>query len=139
MPSIFTQIINGSIPGNFIWKDEIAVAILTIQPIRTGHALVIPREEIDHWDDLSPETAAHLMQVAQKIAKGLKCAFPSKRVGMIIAGLEVPHTHLHVYPIDTMGELDFRLARNASPDTLAETAETLRTALNDLGYPNATP
>ncbi len=137
MASIFTRIIDGNIPGHFVWKDELAVAIMTIQPIRPGHLLVIPRAEIDHWDDLPAETLSHLTTVCQKITKGLKEAFPATRVGMIIAGLEVPHTHIHLMPVDELSDFDFAKATMADQSALAEAAEKIRVALVDLGYTEA--
>ncbi|HEY8942490.1 MAG TPA: HIT family protein [Cellvibrio sp.] len=137
MASVFTLIMEGKIPGNFVWKDDKAVAILTIQPIRQGHVLVIPREEIDHWNDLPLDLAAHLMQVSHKIANGLKVAYPAKRVGLMIAGLEVPHTHLHIVPIDHMGDLSFDHAKNADGDVLKQTAEKIRTTLQAQGHREA--
>jgi histidine triad (HIT) family protein len=132
MASIFTQIINGDLPGQFVWQDDDCVALLTLQPIRPGHVLVIPREEINHWDDVPPEVAGHLMQVAQKMAKAIKLAYPAKRVGLIIAGLEVPHTHLHVIPIDDMSDFDFRKASSPTSEELSEVAGLIRQALDKL-------
>ncbi|CBL45012.1 Histidine triad (HIT) family protein [gamma proteobacterium HdN1] len=129
MASIFTKIIDGQLPGNFVWKDDACVVILTIQPLRPGHMLVIPRAEIDHWDDLPDELAAHLMLVSKKMAKALKKAYPSARVGMAIAGLEVPHVHLHVFPINTLNDFDFSQAESAGAEALAKVAENLRAAL----------
>lgn len=137
MASVFTLIMQGKIPGNFVWKDEKAVAILTIQPIRQGHVLVIPREEIDHWNDLPLDLAAHLMQVSHKIANALKQAYPAKRVGMMIAGLEVPHTHLHIVPLDSMDDLSFAFAKNADGDVLKNTAEKIRSVLQQQGHKEA--
>lgn len=137
MASVFTLIMEGKIPGNFVWKDDKAVAILTIQPIRQGHVLVIPREEIDQWSDLPLELAAHLMQVSHKIANALKVAYPATRVGLMIAGLEVPHTHLHVVPMDSMKDLSFEYAKNVDGDTLKQTAEKIRTALQAQGHQEA--
>ncbi len=132
MASVFTQIMKGEIPGHLVWEDDDCVALLTIQPIRPGHVLVIPREEINHWDDVPPAVAGQLMQVAQKIAKAVKRAYPAKRVGLMIAGLEVPHTHLHVMPIDDMSDFDFRKASSPTAEELSEVAELIRKALNDL-------
>lgn len=129
MASIFTLIMDGAIPGHFVWRDDLCVAIMTIQPIRAGHVLVIPREEIDHWNDVPPEVAGHLMQVSQRIANALKIAFPAKRVGLMIAGLEVPHTHIHLVPIDSMNDLNFSFAKNAEPAILAQAAEKIKMAL----------
>ena len=129
MASVFTLIMEGKIPGNFVYQDDIAVAILTIQPIREGHVLVIPREEIDQWSDLPVETAAHLTKVSHKIANAMKTIFPCKRIGLMIAGLEVPHTHIHLVPMDSMDDLSFEYAKNADGDALKKTAEKIRAAL----------
>lgn len=137
MASVFTLIMEGKIPGNFVWKDEHAVAILTIQPIRQGHVLVIPRQEIDHWNDLPVDLAAHLMKVSHSIANALKLAYPAKRVGMMIAGLEVPHTHLHIVPIDSMEDLSFANAKNADGEVLKATAEKIRQVLQQQGHKEA--
>ncbi len=137
MSSVFTKILAGEIPGHFVWQDELCFAIMTIQPIREGHLMVIPRQEINHWDDVPPATAAHLMQVAQKIARAIKAVIPCKRIGVSIIGLEVPHTHIHLIPIDHMGDLDFKLARPAAPEALAATAASLRKALQARGYAEA--
>jgi histidine triad (HIT) family protein len=128
MASIFTRILTGELPGHFIWKDEHCFAILTIQPIRRGHVIVIPNAEIDHWDDVPAGTAAHMMQVSQHIAKGIKQVEPCTRVGLMVVGLEVPHTHLHVMPIDSTA---------ASREALEETAVALRSALQAAGFNQA--
>ena len=132
MASVFSLIIEGKIPGNFVWQDDIAVAILTIQPIRQGHVLVIPRLEVDEWTDLPAEIMTHLAQVSQKIATALKMTFPCKRVGMMIAGLEVPHTHIHLVPMDSMGDLSFTFAKNADADELKKTAELIKKTLENM-------
>jgi len=135
MATVFTKIIQGEIPGRFVWKDDLAVAFLTISPIRPGHTLVVPRAEIDHWLDLPPELTMHLSGVAQAIGKGLQHAFKPTKVGLMIAGLEVPHVHLHCVPIDELGDLDFRRQDlHAKPEDLDAAADTLRTALRTLGY-----
>ncbi len=133
--SLFTRIMNGEIPGRFVWKDEHCVAFLTIAPIRTGHTLVVPRQEIDSWLDASPELTAHLFQTAQHVARGIQSAFPCTKVGMMIAGLEVPHMHIHLTPIDQIRDMDFALQNSkATPADLDAAAEKLRTALHGLGY-----
>ncbi len=129
MASVFTLIMEGKIPGNFVYQDDIAIAILTIQPIREGHVLVIPRQEVDQWSDLPVDTAAHLTKVSHKIANAMKTIFPCKRIGLMIAGLEVPHTHIHLVPMDSMDDLSFEYARNADGETLKKTAEKIRAAL----------
>ncbi len=134
MPTIFTRIINGELPGRFVWRDEQCVAFLSINPLRPGHTLVVPRDEIDHWLDLPVEANAHLMRVAHAIGAAQMDAFHPARVGLIIAGLEVPHVHLHVVPIGREADLNFANA-DSSPaaDELDATAEQLRTALRARG------
>ncbi len=129
MSTLFTKIIQREIPGHFVWEDEQAVAIMTIAPIKTGHVLVIPRQEVDHWDDLPEALAAHLMSVAQTIAKALKRAFVCERVSMMIVGLEVPHTHLHLVPINSMADANFGNAKMAEQADLAAAADKIRAAL----------
>ena len=137
MASVFSLIMEGKIPGNFVWKDDKAVAILTIQPIRPGHVLVIPRAEIDQWSDLPLDLAAHLMQVSHKIANALKVAYPASRVGLMIAGLEVPHTHIHLVPMDSMDDLSFDFAKSADGEVLKHTAEKIRGVLQGQGFAEA--
>ena len=127
--SVFTKIIKGEIPGHFVWNDDKCVAIMTIQPVRDGHVLVIPKQQIDHWDDLPDELASHLIVIAKKIAGAIKKSFPSERVGLLIAGLEVPHTHLHLLPIDSMQDFDISSLGFAEADTLAANAEKIKQAL----------
>lgn len=129
MASVFTKVMSGEFPGHFVWQDDIAVAIMTIEPLRDGHVLVVPREEIDHWVDLPEATLTHLTLLCQKIAKALQVAFPASRVAIIIAGLEVPHAHLHLVPMDTMGELDFKYAKPADGAILKANAEKIIAAL----------
>ena len=136
MPSVFTLIIAGELPGRFVWKDEHCVAFLSINPIRPGHVLVVPRDEIDHWIDLPEELAAHLMQVSRKIGQALQQAFSPEKVGVMIAGLEVAHVHLHLIPIEGLGDMNFA---NADPDpdpgALDAAAGAVRAALMGLGHP----
>jgi histidine triad (HIT) family protein len=135
MPSIFTRIIQGQLPGRFLWRDEKAVAFLTIAPIKPGHALVVPIEEVDHWLDASPELNAHLMGVAQKVGAAIQEAFNPKKVGMIIAGIEVPHVHLHLIPIHELHDLDFsRAIADPPPEMMDDAAEKIRSALRAAGH-----
>jgi histidine triad (HIT) family protein len=134
VPSIFTKIIDGDIPGTFVWKDEQCVAFLSIAPMRPGHTLVVPRQEVDHWIDLDPALALHLFTVAQTIGKAQQQAFAPRRVGVMIVGDEVPHTHIHVVPIDSAGELSFDHADPNPPEgALDAAASKLRSALRDQG------
>jgi histidine triad (HIT) family protein len=140
MPTLFTRIIDGEIPGRFVWSDDRAVVFLTIAPIRPGHALVVPRAEVDHWIDLDPDLVAHLTQVAQVVGQAQVAAFSPARVGLIIAGLEVPHTHLHVIPIESEADLDFAKADHSpDPAALDDVAERLREALRTLGQGSRVP
>ena len=130
MASVFTLIMEGKIPGHFVYQDDIAIAILTIQPIREGHVLVIPRVEVNQWSDLPVDTAIHLMKISHKIANVMKALFPCTRIGMMIAGLEVPHTHIHLVPMDSMDDLSFAFAKNADSEALKKTAEKIRSSLD---------
>jgi histidine triad (HIT) family protein len=134
MPTIFTRIIEGELPGRFVWRDDVCVAFLSINPLRPGHTLVVPRVEVDHWLDLDPEVNAHLVRTAQAIGRAQQSAFSPVRVGLMIAGLEVPHVHLHVVPIDRELDLDFANAeRDPDPGALDRAAEALRAALRVAG------
>ena len=121
MTTIFTRIINREIPGTFVHEDDRCVAFLSINPLADGHVLVIPREEIDHWIDMDADLSSHLFAVAHRISRSLSKAFPCERVGMIIAGYEVNHCHIHLVPTRNMSELDFR---NAAPSVDRRTLET---------------
>ncbi|MCP5058640.1 MAG: HIT family protein [bacterium] len=138
MPSIFTRIIQGELPGRLVWRDERAVALLTIAPLRPGHTLVIPIEEIDHWLDCDPELMEHLTTVAHKVGRAIQEAFSPTKVGLMIAGLEVAHTHLHLVPIDGLHDLDFsRADANPDPAAMDAAAEKLRIALRAAGHSEA--
>lgn len=129
MPSLFTRIIEGDLPGTFVWRDPEAVAFLSINPLRPGHVLVVPRLEVDHWLDCPPELRAHLVEVAAVIGRALEEVFRPEKVGLMIAGLEVPHLHLHVVPIDEVDDLDFANASAAERDQLEAEAARIRGAL----------
>ena len=134
MPSVFTRIINGELPGRFVWKDELCAVFLSIAPLRPGHALVVPRAEVDHWIDLPADTATHLMAVAQIVGKAQQAAFTPARVGLLIAGFEVPHVHVHVVPTMGMRDLDFANADGrADAAGLDSAAGKLRAALRAQG------
>jgi histidine triad (HIT) family protein len=136
MSSVFTRILAGEIPGRFVWKDDRAFVILTARPIRPGHALVIPRAEVDHWIDLEPSLNAHLFEVARKVGQGLQRAFSPTKVGMAIVGLEVRHVHLHLVPMWGPEDLDFaRQDPNPAPADLDAAAVKIRQSFRALGYP----
>jgi len=133
MTTIFSRIIAGELPGHFVYRDDTVVAFLTIGPITTGHTLVVPVQEVDHWIDLDDETVAHLNVVAKKVGRAQVEAFGAERVSLIIAGLEVPHTHLHVLPIHSEADIDFEKARTDVPaEELAEVAARLKAAIEAL-------
>ena len=125
--SVFTEIINGKLPAHVVWRDEECVSFLSINPISNGHCLVVPIDEIDHWVDLPSEKVGHLLEVASIIGQSQMRAFNPNRIGQMIAGFEVPHTHLHVLPINDMEDLDFRNAtNNVNHSHLAEFAKLIR-------------
>jgi histidine triad (HIT) family protein len=133
--TLFTRIINGELPGRFVWRDDHCVAFLSINPLRPGHTLVVPRREVDHWIDLDPNLAQHLTTVAQSVGRALQQGFKPVKVGLMIAGLEVPHCHIHVVPIDAINDLDFaNQDRNPQPADLDRAADTIRNALRCLGF-----
>ena len=132
MATLFTRIIEGELPGTFVWEDERCVAFLSIEPLRPGHVLVVPREEIDHWLDCPGDLLDHLMGVAATLGKAIQAAWNPEKVGLMIAGLEVSHLHLHLVPIWDVRDLDFSRARPASREELAEAAERIISALDDL-------
>ena len=130
MPTIFTRIINGELPGRFVYRDDRAVGFLSIAPLRPGHTLIVPVAEFDHWIDAPPELNQHLMAVAQKVGVAQQQAFSPTRIAMIIAGLEVPHVHLHVIPITTEADLSFaRADTDPEPAALDAAAAAIRAAL----------
>ena len=135
MASIFSRIIAGELPARFVWQDDSCVAFLSIRPLRPGHTLVVPRAEIDHWLDLDAGLLAHLAETAQAIGKAQMAAFKPARVGVMLAGLEVPHCHLHVVPIRGVHDLDFdNQDPNPDPAVMDEAAATIRRELRKLGY-----
>jgi len=130
LASIFTKIMNGDLPGRFVYRDEHCAAFLTIAPLTPGHTLVVPKAEVDHWIDLDEELASHLMTVAQRVGRALDAVLEPARVALIIAGLEVAHAHLHVVAIESERDLDFRSV-DTSPDPadLDDIAQRLATEI----------
>ncbi len=134
MASIFTKIINGEIPGRFVYESDDVVAFLTIEPMTQGHTLVVPRAEIDQWQNIEPAAFARVMEVSQLIGKAVCRAFDADRAGVIIAGLEVPHLHVHVFPARDLSDFGFaNVDRNPSPESLDEAQAKIKAALADLG------
>src|SRR5688572_11586579 len=130
MPSIFTRIINREIPGYIVAEDERYIAFLDINPLVVGHALVVPKKEVDFIFDLDDDTLAGLNVFAKKVAQAIRKAIPCKRVGVAVIGLEVPHTHIHLVPMNTMGDLNFTRAKlTPSKEELTAAADKIKMAL----------
>ncbi|MBT2268041.1 HIT family protein [Rhodococcus erythropolis] len=135
MPSVFSAIINGDLPGRFVWEDDDVVAFLTIAPVTQGHILVVPRAEVDQWQDVDPDLFAKVTGVARNLGQAVRKAFDAPRAGLLIAGLEVPHLHVHVFPAYDMGNFDISGADTSpSPESLDEAQTKLKSALRDLGF-----
>ncbi|QZT62221.1 HIT family protein [Mycolicibacterium austroafricanum] len=133
MATVFTRIINRELPGRFVYEDGDVVAFLTIEPMTPGHTLVVPREEIDNWQDIDPAKFARVMEVSQLIGKAVCKAFDTERSGVIIAGLEVPHLHVHVFPARNLSDFGFaNVDRNPSPESLDEAQARIKSALAEL-------
>lgn len=140
MASIFSKIISGELPGRFVWEDDDVVAFLTIAPVTQGHTLVVPRLEVDQWQDVDGELYAKVNEVARAVGRAVRSAFDAPRAGLLIAGLEVPHLHLHVFPAYDMGDFDISKADpSPSPESLDEAASKLRAALREQGHGGNVP
>jgi diadenosine tetraphosphate (Ap4A) HIT family hydrolase len=140
MASVFSAIIAGDLPGRFVWEDDEFVGFLTIAPVTQGHTLVVPRKEIDQWQDVDADVFARVTGVAQTIGKAVRAAFDAPRAGLLIAGLEVPHLHVHVFPAYEMGNFDISGAdANPSAESLDEAQTKIKAALRDLGFGDNVP
>lgn len=135
MSTVFTRIIDGELPGRFVWTDERAVGFLSINPLGPGHTLVVPREEADHWVDARPDLIAHLTAVSHAIGAAQRDIWQPPRVGLVVAGFEVPHLHVHVFPAWRMADFNFaNAARSVDAAEQDSHAERLRTALRAAGH-----
>lgn len=140
MSTLFTKIIDGDIPGRFVWKDETCVAFLSIGPLSDGHTLIVPREEVDEFTNASDELVAHLTGVATKIGRTQKRVFNSQRAGLMIAGFEVPHLHVHVWPTNSLADFDLsNAADNPDPGAMDANAQALRDGLREDGHGEFVP
>ncbi len=126
MASIFSRIAAGEIPSFKVAEDEKYFAFLDINPVTKGHVLVIPKQEVSYIFDLDDETYAGLMAFARRVAKAIEGAIDCKRVGVAVIGLEVPHTHVHLIPINTEGDMDFRKPKLQLP---ADEMQTIADAI----------
>lgn len=130
MASLFSRIIAGELPGRFVYADPQVVAFLTIAPLRPGHTLVVPRVEVDHWLDLDADTRAALFEAAHTVGRAVERAFPCQKVALLAVGLEVPHVHLHLVPIEREQDVDFaRADRHPDPAALDEAQARIKAAL----------
>jgi diadenosine tetraphosphate (Ap4A) HIT family hydrolase len=140
MSTLFTRILNGEIPGRFVWRENDVAAFLTTGPLADGHTLVVPTEEVDRWTDASPETLARVMEVARRIGAVQVDVFGAARAGLIVAGYEINHLHVHVWPSRSMAEFNFATAdQNPDPEVLDANAEKLRQGLRAAGYGDFVP
>lgn len=130
MPTIFTRIINREIPGHIVAEDDQFIAFLDIMPLVPGHVLVVPKQEIDYIFDLDDATLAGLHVFSKKVARAIKKVVSCKRVGVAVIGLEVPHVHVHLVPMNSMGDINFtRPKLKPSNEELAEMANRISRAL----------
>lgn len=129
MATLFTRIINGEISAEKLLEDERYLAFLDIRPIRPGHTLVVPKEEVDYLFDLDDPTLGGLLPFARQLARPIERATGCARVGVMVAGLEIPHCHVHLVPMDSVFDLDFAKASEASGEDLADMASRIRAEL----------
>lgn len=135
MSTLFTRIIKGEIPGRFVWREDDVVAFLTAGPLADGHTLVVPVEEVDRWTDAPPALLTRVMEVAQKIGAVQVDVFEAARAGLIVAGYEINHLHVHVWPSTSMADFDFGSAdHHPDPAQLDANADTLREGLRKAGH-----
>ena len=129
MSTIFSRIVAGEISAHKLAETEDYLAFLDVMPTTTGHTLVIPKKEVDYLFDLDDDLYAGLMAFAKKVAAGIEKAIPCQRIGVAVVGLEVPHAHVHLIPLNTMADMDFSHKLNPTQDELAQTAENIRAFL----------
>ncbi|WP_010120038.1 HIT family protein [Corynebacterium nuruki] len=136
MTTVFSKIIAGELPGRFVYRDETVAAFLTIEPIAYGHTLVVPVEEIDRWTDVPADLWLHLNEVAQQVGKAVVDGFGAPRAGYLIAGFEVPHTHIHVFPAADMSGYNLSNIMgmdDTDPAQMDAAAEKIRAGLRAQG------
>jgi diadenosine tetraphosphate (Ap4A) HIT family hydrolase len=135
MTTVFSRIMAGELPARFVWSDEHAVAFLSINPVGPGHTLVVSRLEVDQWTDAPPALGAHLTTVAHAVGVAISAVWAPPRIGLMVAGFEVPHLHLHVFGASSMAEFDFaNAARTVDPAEQDKHAAALRAALRAGGH-----
>ncbi|MEM7549327.1 MAG: HIT family protein [Bacteroidota bacterium] len=127
MPSIFTKIINREIPGYIIAEDDDNIAFLDINPLVLGHTLVVPKKEVDYIFDLQDDDYVKLNLLAKRVSEAVKAAVPCLRIGTAVIGLEVPHAHIHLVPLNSMDDINFsRPKLNPSKEQLEEVAKKIK-------------
>jgi histidine triad (HIT) family protein len=127
MPSIFTRIVNGEIPCHKVAETANCLAFLDIQPLAIGHTLVIPKQEIDYIFNVDDALLTEMNLFAKKVAKAIEKAVPCKRIGVAVIGLEVPHAHIHLIPINKIADIDFSQPKlKLTNEQLAATCEAIR-------------
>jgi diadenosine tetraphosphate (Ap4A) HIT family hydrolase len=135
MTTVFTRIVDGELPARFVWSDDRVVGFLAVNPLGPGHTLVVPRQEVDQWVDAPPELLAHLTAVAHAVGGAIRAVWAPPRVGLLVAGFEVPHLHVHVFPASDMRAFDFaNAAALVDPATEDGHADALRSALRAAGH-----
>jgi len=133
MPSIFSRIINGEIPAWKVAESERFLAFLDVNPIAKGHTLIVPKVETDYFFDLSDEEITSIMLFSKKVASAMRSALPCLRIGMSVIGLEVPHAHIHLVPLNSMGDINFSNSRlNLSIKEMEAIAASIRSAYDKL-------
>ena len=133
MATVFSRIIDGELPARFVYADDRCVAFLSINPLQPGHTLVVPRAEVEHWIDLDAESWQHLTQVSQRLATAIDSVYRPAKVAAMLVGLEVPHVHIHLVPINHMGDVDFATAdTDPDPQTMDDAAQRIRAAVDAL-------
>lgn len=140
MSTIFARIIDGRIPGRFVWRDDDIVAFLPIALLAPGHTLVVPIEPVDHWINLDPALNAKVWSVAQTISQALDAIYHPSKVGVLVVGEEVPHTHVHLVPFTELSQMSFaNQDTNPTPEALDGQADAIRTALRAAGHGASVP
>jgi len=135
MSTVFTKIISGEWPGRFVWSDELVVGFLSINPLGPGHTLVVPRVEVDQWVDADPDLLAHVTAVSHAVGAAVREIWAPPRVGLLVAGFEVPHLHVHVFPAWDMAAFDFANAATGVDDAEQDGhRDALRAALRAAGH-----
>ena len=130
MPTIFSRIVSGEIPSYKIAEEKDFLAFLDINPLASGHTLVVPKKEIDYLFDMDDEMLAGMMVFAKRVARAIEKAVPCKKVGVAVLGLEVPHAHIHLIPINDLGDINFNKPKLVfTPEEFKATAEKIRLSL----------